>query len=399
MVSVQRKINIAGIILFIFCQSHYALETSNLNAYTDSIPMVDSLAPIPQTQTDTIYGLDTLHASRYADTLTHKKEKPLDSKVDYSASDTMIISMKAQKIFLYNNAQVNYEDIELKANYIDFDMANNRVHASGLPDSSGVMKGEPEFKQKDEAFTSKTMDYNFKSQKGKIYDIVTQEGEGYLHSKETKRLPNSHIDIKDGKYTTCNLDHPHFYIGLTKAIVIPEDKIVSGPAYLVLADIPLPLMLPFGFFPNNTKRSSGLKIPTYGQENRRGFYLRNGGWYFAINDYIDITLLGDIYTRGPYALHAISTYRKKYRYSGSFSGSYVNNKIRNLPNESSTTQYNIIWTYRQDQKANPTRTFSANVNMSSTEYNQQNSYNINNYFLAAGANISCTAEESFNVNE
>lgn len=382
MLTVQGKINIIGIFLYVFSPP----VLSGNSSISDTIP-----APVPRIKnsTDTVcYRADS---SMYADTLTasvegdsivlvpKKKKEALTSKVDYTAVDTMIINMKQEKIYLYNTAVVTYEDIQLNANYIEFDMANEVVHASGLPDTAGVIQGKPEFTQKDETFTSKTMDYNFDSHKGKIYDIITQEGEGYLHSKETKRLPNTHIHIKDGKYTTCDAEHPHFYIGLTKAIVIPEDKIISGPAYMVMEDIPLPVILPFGFFPNKNKRASGLKIPTYGEETRRGFYLRDGGWYFTLNDYIDITLLGDIYSRGPYSVKALSTYRKRYKYSGSFNATFVNNEIRNLPDQNSTKLYKIIWNHRQDPKANPTQTFTAKVDMSSTEYNQVQSYSVENY--------------------
>ena len=308
------------------------------------------------------------------------RKSPLESKVLYHSRDSFRISIAEQKIYLFGEAQVNYDDIELKADYIVFDMSNNIVMATSLTDSLGKALGKPEFKQGKETFQSDTLIYNFETRKGIIKYVVTQQGEGYLHSKQTKRLADGHIHLKDGKYTTCNAEHPHFYIGLTKAIAIPNEKIVSGPAYLVLEDVPLPLILPFGFFPNTVERSSGLIIPTYGNEQSRGIYLRNGGWYFALNDYFDLNILGDIYSRGTWGLSASSKYVKRYKFTGNFSSRFYVNKISNEnPEPPKTKDFSIRWSHSQSPKANPTRTFSANVNFSSNTYDKNHSYDMSNY--------------------
>jgi lipopolysaccharide assembly outer membrane protein LptD (OstA) len=308
------------------------------------------------------------------------RKSPLETEVLYHSKDSFRISIAEQKIYLFGEAQVNYDDIELKADYIVFDMSNNIVMATSLTDSLGKPVGKPVFKQGKETFQSDTLIYNFQTRKGIIKYIVTQQGEGYLHSKQTKRLADGRINLKDGKYTTCNAEHPHFYIGLTKAIAIPNEKIVSGPAYLVLEDVPLPLILPFGFFPNTTERSSGLIIPTYGNEQSRGLYLRNGGWYFAINDYFDLNILGDIYSRGTWGLSASSKYIKRYKFTGNFSSRFYVNKISNEnPDPPKSTDFSIRWSHSQSPKANPTRSFSANVNFSSNSYDKNHSYDMSNY--------------------
>ncbi len=309
-----------------------------------------------------------------------KKKSPIESEVLYQSRDSFKISIAEQKVYLYGEAKVNYQNIELTADYIVFDMTNNVVMATSLSDTMGKPTGKPVFTQGTETFQSDTLRYNFETQKGVIKYVFTQQGEGYLHSKQTKRLADGHINLKDGKYTTCDAEHPHFYIGLTKAIAIPEKKIISGPAYLVIEDVPLPLVLPFGFFPNTKERSSGLIIPTYGYEQRRGLYLRNGGWYFAINDYLDLSLMGDVYSHGTWGISASSKYVKRYKFTGNFSGQYYENVIENeTPVDTKSTDYSIRWSHTQSPKANPTRSFSASVNVSSSSYDKNHSYGFTDY--------------------
>lgn len=316
---------------------------------------------------------DTLTASR------QKKKNPLESPVKYASTDSFIISMGDQKTYLYNDASVDYQNIGLKADYIEFNMETNTVVAGGLIDTSGNLTGKPVFTKGSETFDADTIRYNFANQKGFIKQIVTRQGEGYLHSTRTKRLADGEIHINKGKYTTCDDPHPHFYIRLTKAIAIPEKKIVSGPAYMVLEDIPLPLALPFGFFPNTTTRASGLIIPTYGEEQQRGFYLRNGGWYFALNDYLDFTLLGSVYSRGTWGVTGSSVYRVRYRFNGRFNIEYVRNQVNDDPTFEESKDFRITWNHSQDAKANPSRQFSANVNFSTTSFEKNQSYDINDY--------------------
>lgn len=315
------------------------------------------------------------------DTTQHKtKSQPsLKAQVDYSSNDSISISLGQQKLYLYNNAAIEYQDIKLNANYVEFDLATSTSFASGMIDSAGKVTGKPKFNKGQSEFDFDTMHYNFKTQKAIIKDIITKQGDGYLHSTTTKRLADGEIHIQKGKYTTCDAEHPHFYIRLTKAISIPDEKIVSGPAYLVIEDMPLPLALPFGFLPNTINRASGFIFPTYGEEIYRGFYLRNGGWYFALNDYIDMTLLGSIYSRGTWGITGTSTYRVKYKYSGTLNFEFVKNRINDDPDFNATKDFRISWNHSQDPKANPTRKFSANVNFSTSSYEKNQSYNLNDY--------------------
>ena len=309
-----------------------------------------------------------------------KAKKPiLESEVRYSSEDSLIFSIGQQKVYLFDKATVDYQDIKLKADHIAFDFGTRTVMAAGAVDSSGQIAGKPEFTQKDEKINSDSLRYNFDTHKGIIKNIITQEGEGYLHSKLTKRLEDGEIHISKGKYTTCDALHPHFYIALTKAIAKPNDKIISGPAYLVFEDIPLPLGLPFGFFPNTNKRTSGLILPDFRDEQRRGFGLEEGGWYLAMNDYVDFTVLGSIYSRGTWGVSTIAKYLVKYRYSGQFRAQYYNSQINDDPSFTQTKDFKITWSHSQDQKANPTRTFRANVDFSTHSYEKNQSNNINNY--------------------
>jgi len=226
----------------------------------------------------------------------------ISAKVDYNAIDSLVFSLDDGTVELYGEAHIAYENIVLEADYIRYEMDKNMVVANGLPDSTGTIAGNPLFIDENNSFNSKLLKYNFRTQKGYIEEVITEQEGGYLHAEQTKKQANGHIHIKDGKYTTCNAEHPHFYIALTKAISMPGDKIVSGPAYIVLADVPLPLGIPFGFFPNSRTKTSGLLIPQYGEEQRRGFYLRDDGYYFAMNDYLDLRVTGDIYTNGTWGL-------------------------------------------------------------------------------------------------
>jgi len=237
-------------------------------ALSDSLILADSLAS------------DTALASQ-------TEGDDILAEVKYSASDSLIFALDGGAVELYGDAHIEYEDITLDAAYIRYEMDLNLVIANGVADSTGAIVGTPIFQDAGNSFESKKLRYNFKTQKGYIEEVVTQQEGGYLHAEQTKKQSNGHVHLKDGKYTTCDADHPHFYIAITKGISMPGDKIVSGPAYVVVADVPLPLGLPFGFFPNSKTKTSGILIPKYGEEDKRGFYLREGGYYFAMNDYMD----------------------------------------------------------------------------------------------------------------
>lgn len=278
---------------------------------------------------------------------------------------------------MYKNGVINYQNIELKADYIMLDLARKEVYAEGLPDSTGTIVGTPVFKEGNEEFESKTMRYNFETQKGIITDVKTTQGDGLVHSDLTKKISKDEFILEKGKYTTCDADHPHFYLRMTQAKVISNKKIITGPAYLVLEDFPIYLAaVPFGYFPNSTTYTSGILIPTYGEEQVRGFFLRDGGYYWAANDHFDLAVRGDIYSKGSWATKLHTNYKVRYKYNGSFDFSYNLNKKseKPLPDASVTKDFHVTWSHSQDPKANPNRTFSASVNLSTSTYDKQNSY-------------------------
>ena len=310
------------------------------------------------------------------------KSEDISAEVIYSAKDSMVIGMDNRKVFLYGEGSVKFQQIELTADYIEFDMAISQVYATGLPnDTTGKMEGLPVFTDESQTFNCQSIKYNFKTKKGYIEAVKTEQDEGFLHSEITKKDEFGHIHMKDGKYTTCDLDHPHFYLALTKAKSIPGDKIISGPAYLVIADIPLyPIGLPFGFFPNTKTNKSGILIPSYGEENVRGFYLRDGGYYWAMSDFMDLKVTGDIFTNGTWGVRAGTQYKVRYKFNGNFDGKYYQNITgeKGLDNYSKGMDYSINWSHSQDPKSNPSQQFRANVNLSTRRYDQNHSQILTN---------------------
>ena len=303
-----------------------------------------------------------------------KKSQPLDAPVVYEASDSIVFT-EGGLAHLYGSGKVNYEKIELTSAVITMNMDSSTVYARGLTDSTGVETGKPVFKDGETPYESKVMRYNFKTKKGFINSIVTQQGEGYVVSEEAKKGANDEIYMRSGIYTTCdNHEHPHFYLKLSTAKVRPKKNAVFGPAQLVVEDVPLPIAIPFGFFPFNSSYSSGFIMPTFGDETNRGFYLRDGGYYFAINDNVDLKVLGEIFTKGSWGLSAQSNYNKRYKYSGSFNASYLVTKTgeKNMPDYMVTKDFRIAWSHRQDPKASPNSTFSANVNFATSSYDRRN---------------------------
>jgi len=302
----------------------------------------------------------------------------LDAAVTFSSSDSMLI-VRRDSAFMYGNSSVAYGDIKLDAANIELDLNKSTVYAVGVPDSTGEVVGKPVFNDGGSEYEAGTMRYNFKSEKGYITNVVTQQGEGYLTGGSTKKDANDDYYIKDGRYTTCD-DHdcPHFYFHLTKAKVHPGKNIVTGPAYMVLAGLPLPLAVPFGYFPFTSDYSSGILVPSFGDDYQRGFYLRDGGYYFAINDNIDLALTGEVYTKGSWGINAQSSYARRYKYNGSFNISYLKSIYgeKGSPDYSSQTNFQILWNHSQDSKANPNMNLSASVNFTTSGYsrNDLNSY-------------------------
>ena len=359
----------------------------SVTASADSTPTSDSSAstlPLTLPALPDSAGVDSLAAdsllndSLANDSVPKKKKSGLTSVVDYKANDSIVFT-NGNEVYMYGKGIVQFEGMELNADQIEMNMDSSQVYAVGRPDTVGDIVGRPVFKDKSGEYESETMHYNFKTKKGYITNIVTQQGEGYLTGGKTKKMDNDEFYMKDGKYTTCdNHEHPHFYLQLTQAKVRPKKNIVTGPAYMVLADVPLPLAIPFGFFPFTEKYSSGIIMPTFGDELERGYYLRDGGYYFAINDYVDLALTGEIYTKGSWGVNAKSAYIKRYKYSGNVDLSFITTITgdKGLPDYSKMKNFKVAWTHTQDTKNNPNMSLSASVNYTTSGYtrNDLNSY-------------------------
>ncbi len=303
----------------------------------------------------------------------------LDAEVKYQAKDSLSFDFETKKMFLYGDARIDYGDITLTAYHIELDMDSTTAYACGRRDSTGTLIDLPVFRDKSGEYEMREMHYNFKSKKAIITHIVTEQGEGYIVGDRAKRVDEKTYFMRNAKYTTCQRhEAPHFYLNLTKAKVIPGKKTITGPVYLVLEDVPLPLALPFALIPNTKSYSSGIVMPTYGDESTRGFYLKNGGYYWAASDYFDLKILADIYTKGSWGLHVSSTYKKRYKFSGSFAADYIVNitSEKDLPDYQKTKDFSVKWSHSQDSKANPDQTFSASVNVSTSSYNKNN---VSNY--------------------
>ena len=347
------------------------------------VPCFSLFSQEGKTVTDTlVIQNDTVKA----DTVLLKVRKPaagaIDSKITYKSADYIKRDIINKKFILVKNAVLNYGDLEIKADSIIIDMNTNLLFAIGRRDTTGKVQGKPAFKEGSNTFESDELTYNFKTRKALIKNIITKQDAGLLHSQYTKLLEDGTSNISKSTYSTCDADTPHFYINLPRARVYPGKKIVSGPGNLVVEGIPLPLVIPFGFFPIQTKRAaSGLIIPRYGEERTRGFSLTDGGYYFAISDYFDLQLKGSIYANGSWIGTAQTDYRRLYKYNGNFSFSYANNIAGHygLSDYSKSSNYRLSWTYNQDPKSSPESRFTASVNMSSSGYDQNNSYNVNDH--------------------
>ena len=334
----------------------------------------DSLRPVDSLLRDSLLRDSLMIDTLQADTAQEKKDA-LDAPVTFSSSDSIVMTSFDGFARMYGNAKVNYQNIELTAAVIAMNLDSSIVHANGVADTAGVLSGKPVFKDGETPYESEKMSYNFKSKKGFISNITTEQGEGFITSQNAKKGSNEEYYMEHGRYTTCDdHEHPHFYLALSRAKVRPKKNVVFGPAWLVIADVPLPIAIPFGFFPFSSSYSSGFLMPSYGDESTRGFYLRDGGYYFAINDNIDLRLTGGIYTKGSWELNAASTYNKRYKYSGNFSFNYQDIKTgdKGMPDYTETQSFRLQWTHRQDAKANPNTNFSASVNYSSTSYDKNN---------------------------
>ncbi|MDE7455441.1 MAG: LPS-assembly protein LptD [Prevotella sp.] len=337
----------------------------------------DSLLKNDTAQMDSLHKAIWIHNkavddSLRADSLNRQRKNGIDAPVHYTADDSM--TYEGGIAHLYGSANVKYEDMDLQSDQIYMSLDSSLVHATGSQDTTGAKFGTPVFKMGNDTYETDTMAFNFKTKKGIISNVYTEQDDGFMTSELSKRNAKGEMFLYRGRYTTCDDPHPDFYFAMSRAKVRPGKDVVFGPTYLVVADVPLPFAIPYGFFPFTKSYSSGFIMPTYGDETSRGFYLRDGGYYFAISDKMDLKLIGEIYTKGSWGISAASNYRKRYRYNGSFLFSYQNSVDgdKNMPDYSKTTSFKVQWSHSQDAKANPYRSLRASVNFASTSYERNN---------------------------
>ena len=334
--------------------------------------------------------VDSLANSPVADTtvaIPERRPSDINTTIDYNARDSMHFDLATQNLYLYGEANVTYGNIKLSADQIIVNWQAKTIKAIYSTDSAGAKVGKPIFQDRDETYETDEMIYNFQSRKAVINGVITQQGEAFMHGELVKKNAENELFIRNAQYTTCNLAEPHFHIQASRLKVIPKNKIVSGPLNLRFRDIPTFLWLPFGMFPQPKKKASGILVPSYGEERQRGFFLRDGGYYFAISDYVDLRLSGDIYSKGGYALRSNTSYRKRYKYSGNFSLTYNRFLSDDLENPLQTNDFWVQWSHRPETRG--TGSFSASVNGGTRTFNQNNNQvtqnptrNINSQFTS-----------------
>ena len=374
-------------VLFMMANADYQFRKKHKRASNDSIAINKTVRKdsagreiIDTTKMDSLQLAIYRHNKQiddsiYLDSLNRQKKNGIDAPVTFSANDSMVYDAQNKTAFLYGTSNVKYENMDLKSERIYLNMDSSLVHATGVRDTATKgLTGTPVFSMGSDNYESDTMAFNFKSKKGLIQNVTTQQQEGFLSSQLSKRNDKGEIFLKHGRYTTCDKDCPDFYIALSRAKVRPGKDVVFGPAYLVVADVPLPLAIPYGFFPFSKKYSSGFIMPSYGDESTRGFYLRDGGYYFALSDKWDLKLLGEIYTKGSWGLSVATNYRKRYRYNGTFYAAYQDTKTgdKGLPDYTRQQSFKIQWSHRQDQKASPYSSLVASVNFATSSYERNN---------------------------
>lgn len=344
-------------------QANEAVVDTSINFSADTLAVDSLLADSASATTDSVWYSIAPAA--------------LDAPILYKATDSIVYNLDSGRTYLYNGGEITYTTFYLKSDYVEFDWDKKTLHALQVADSAGIKKEPVYFKDEEDEFTAERMSYNFDSKKGKIYNFKRKEGEGFVVVSEGKKNEDNAYYGYHVCYTTCELDHPHFYIIANKAKIVPKKIAVTGPANLVIADVPTPLFLPFGIFPIKTGQTSGIIIPTYGNSFSQGYFLRDGGYYFAINDYLDLALTGDVYSQGSWRLNAASNYARRYKFRGNMNVEYAMNKygLDFAPDYSENTGFFIRWNHSQDPKARPNSVFGANVSFGSTNYLQNNSYN------------------------
>ncbi len=349
--------------------------------HLDSVAPIKSDSVAPGVSVINLNDIEQGRGIQWNDSIAHvedsirkNKKSQLEDPVAYEAKDSIVFYMDSKNAYLYGNGKVDYQNITLTAENITMNLDSSMVHAVAALDSLGKFYGKPVFKQGSDVYESETMSYNFETRKGFITNVTTQQQEGFLYSEETKKGADNELFLRHGRYTTCDEEHPHFYIALSRAKVHTGKDVFSGPAWLVVEDVPLPLAIPFAYFPFTKKYSSGFIMPSYGDENSRGFYLRDGGYYFAISDYWDLKITGEIFTKGSWGIGAQTTYKRRYKYSGNFYFNYQVTKLgeKNLPDYSVEKNFKLQWSHRQDSKMNPNSSFSASINFATQSYERNN---------------------------
>lgn len=384
--------------LFLLLALFFAGAMASLYAQNDTVP--------PSHRPDSSFVTDTTPA------LLPISPNAVSSTVIYKANDSIAIELDTRKAFLYSEGDISFQDMNLKADAIMVDFNNQILNAKGIADSNGKYSGRPVFKQGESEYIADTLSFNYNTKKGVIWGVITQEGDGYLHGSKIKKINDSVMYLNSGQYTTCNFSHPHFAINFSQSKLITNDKIVTGPAYVTIEDVPTPLAIPFAFFPLAHDRSSGIILPSYGWMNGRGYYLKDGGYYFAINDFVDLSLMGELYTNLSWSAEAKSNYYRRYKHKGYFDLRYGITKT-GIAGDTNTfkkySDFKVTWHHDQDAKSNPNSRFSADVNLISRNYNR-NTTNSSDYFnstttssisytasLGSWFNLAISARESYNV--
>lgn len=407
-------VNCKSVLLFVFV----LLAVISLHAQNDSTVIRDSIAiqkelqALDVNETDTLQIIDNdsllINQDTSSDTISSdsltNKPSTLEYMVDYKAKDSIRFDLRNKKVYLFNQADITYGSINLTGDYMEIDFKTNEIVSSGIIDSIGNTTGTPVFKESDDEFVSKEIKYNFDTKKGLIRGVSTEESGGFLHGEIIKKMPDNTAYIRGGEFTTCDLEHPHYAFRFRKSKVIPGDKIITGPAYFEIADVPTPILVPFGLFPNQSGKQSGIIVPTYGEVEKQGFYFKDGGYYWAVSDYMDLTFLGSIYTRGSWSLGTLLNYKKRYKHRGDAELKYSINIVGNegSPDYRNSKDFLIRWSHSQDPKARPKSNFSANVNIRSSSFNEYelgNTFNdrLSNTFQSS-INYSTRFGESWNLN-
>lgn len=383
----------------VVCNAQRPWNGKTVNAQGDTVSI-----PMPVQVPDSLRNNPLLEDSLSNNEKKGKVISPnaITSIVTYSAKDSTVNDMEHRLTYLFGDAVVHYEDMELHADYIVIDFKNNELYASGVADSNGRVHGDPVFVQGEDNYRAQEIKYNFTTQKGKITNVITTQDEGFIHGEQVKKMGDNVAFLKNGKYTTCELDDPHYQISFTKAKLIQHDKIVIGPACLSFSGVPTPLVLPFGFFPLEKGRTSGLVMPSFGENSRLGFYFQDFGYYFAINDNLDLLLGADLYTRGSWAVKAKSNYVYRYKCKGNVELGFHQTRMGERLDSSYrvTNDYKIFWDHKQDMKSHPTTRFNAHVDIVSANYSRNNLTNANDYLsnqFTSTVNVSTSAKDFFYV--